>query len=514
MAAIRISRLKVIHSSVKSVAKFDIRPSLAYASKSDPSRELTNVQKFNQDGPEINGFSSSIFAQYTKGSNYKSSYANLQLKNLGFRNGLSLIGVANHRLFSSASESKGNAAQGSDVITESGGGVGGDDWVEKLKEVWQSTVGAVKYTGEKAKEVSNEASPHVQQWFDAHPYLKDVIVPVGGTLAAALLAWSLLPSFFRGFHRYSVQGPGVLLSRGSLWGPVPYENSFWSALEVPVRYFVTFMAFLEIGAMVAPDVIASLYVAQACRGGLVVSVVWFLHRWKTNVINRALAAESLERIQRNKLLTFHKISSVGLFVIGSMALAEAFGVAVQSILTVGGVGGVATAFASRDILGNVLCGLSVQLSQPFSIGDTIKAGAVEGQVVEMGLTSTSLLTAEKFPVIVPNSIFSSQVIVNKSRAKWRAMVQKIPLQIDGVDKIPSISEDIKSMLRSHSNVFLEREAPYCFLSLIERSHIELTIGCNLKLISKEAEQDILLEAVRIIKQHGAKLGCTQEDAIK
>lgn len=91
--------------------------------------------------------------------------------------------------------------------------------------------------------------------------------------------------------------------------------------------------------MVAPDVIASLYVAQAWRGGLVVSVVWFLHRWKTNVINRALAAESLERIQRNKLLTFDKISSVGLFVIGSMALAEAFGVAVQSILTVGGVGG-------------------------------------------------------------------------------------------------------------------------------------------------------------------------------
>lgn len=34
---------------------------------------------------------------------------------------------------------------------------------------------------------------------------------------------------------------------------------------------------------------------------------------------------------------------------------------------------------------------------------------MEGQVVEMGLTTTSLLTAEKFPVIVPNSLFSSQV---------------------------------------------------------------------------------------------------------
>lgn len=39
----------------------------------------------------------------------------------------------------------------------------------------------------------------------------------------------------------------------------------------------------------------------------------------------------------------------------------------------------------------------------------LQAGAIEGQVVEMGLTTTSLLNAEKFPVIVPNSLFSSQV---------------------------------------------------------------------------------------------------------
>lgn len=34
--------------------------------------------------------------------------------------------------------------------------------------------------------------------------------------------------------------------------------------------------------------------------------------------------------------------------------------------------GVATAFAAKDILGNVLSGLSMQFSKPFSLGDTIK----------------------------------------------------------------------------------------------------------------------------------------------
>ncbi|XP_057780483.1 mechanosensitive ion channel protein 1, mitochondrial-like [Salvia miltiorrhiza] len=514
MAAMRISRMKQLYS-VKSVSRFDVRPSVAYASKCYHTRESGNLQRFDQNGSGIVGFSSANFSQYCRGFNSDLGISNSLLRNSSYRGSLSFAGInplINHRFFSSASDGKG--ATPGDVINSAGDvSVGGGDWTPKLKEAWESTVEAVKYAGEKAKEASDEVAPHVQQLLDAHPYLRDVIVPVGGTLAGTMLAWSLLPRLFRRFHKYSVEGPGALLSNSSIWGPVPYEESFWGALEAPVRYFVTFLAFLTVGGMVAPTTFASQYATQAWKGALVMSVVWFLHRWKTSVIARALVAKGLEGVRRDQLLTIDKISSVGLFIVGSMALAEACGVAMQSVLTVGGIGGVATAFASKDILGNVLSGLSVQLSQPFSIGDTIKAGSVEGQVVEMGLTTTSLLTADKFPVVVPNSLFSSQVIVNKSRAKFRSMVRQIPLQIDDIDKISLISEDIKSMLRSHSNVFLGKEAPYCFLSQIERSYAELTFGCNLKQVDKEAEQDILLDAVRIIKKHGATLGSTREDTI-
>lgn len=91
--------------------------------------------------------------------------------------------------------------------------------------------------------------------------------------------------------------------------------------------------------MVAPNTIASQYATQACRGAFVVSLVWFLHRWKTNVVARALATDGMEGAKRDQLLALDRISSVGLLVVGTMALAEAFGVAVQSILTVGGIGG-------------------------------------------------------------------------------------------------------------------------------------------------------------------------------
>lgn len=206
-------------------------------------------------------------------------------------------------------------------------------------------------------------------------------------------------------------------------------------------------------------------------------------------------------MDRDRLLTFDKVSSLALIALGGMALAEACGVPVQSILTVGGVGGVATAFAARDVLGNILSGLSLQFSKPFLVGDNIKAGSIEGKVIEIGLTSTLLINPENLPVVVPNSLFSSQIIVNKSRAVWRARVVKIPVIIEDLEKIPTISEEIKVKLRSNPNI----DAPYCYLSRLESSHGELTIGCNIKSMRRDewttVEQDILLKAASIVKQY-------------
>lgn len=63
------------------------------------------------------------------------------------------------------------------------------------------------------------------------------------------------------------------------------------------------------------------------------------------MISRALVVKSLEKGDRDRLLTLDRISSVGLFILGLMTLAEVCGVAVQSILTVGGIGG---EFSSLD----------------------------------------------------------------------------------------------------------------------------------------------------------------------
>jgi len=84
--------------------------------------------------------------------------------------------------------------------------------------------------------------------------------------------------------------------------------------------------------LVAPNAAASQFIMPAWKGAVVLSFVWFLHRWKTNLFARVLTAPNAHLIDRERLLTLDRVSSVGLFAVGVMALAEACGVAVQSIL--------------------------------------------------------------------------------------------------------------------------------------------------------------------------------------
>lgn len=48
--------------------------------------------------------------------------------------------------------------------------------------------------------------------------------------------------------------------------------------------------------------------------------------------------------------------------------------------------------------------------------------------MDMGLTTTSLLNAEKFPVIVPNSLFSSQVS-NTCMVMWNFIYHRLTIAL-------------------------------------------------------------------------------------
>lgn len=73
-----------------------------------------------------------------------------------------------------------------------------------------------------------------------------------------------------------------------------------------------------------------------------------------------------------------------------------------------------------------------------------------------------------------------QVIVNKSRVQWRGMAFTLPMRLQDLDRVPTISAEVRKMLTEHPKVYLETELPRCHVIRIGGLSLELNVTCNLK----------------------------------
>ncbi len=95
--------------------------------------------------------------------------------------------------------------------------------------------------------------------------------------------------------------------------------------------------------------------------------------------------------------------------------------------------GVAIGFASQDLLKNIFGGLMILFDKPFQIGDKIEAGKYYGEVLEIGLRSTRVVTPDDSTVTIPNSEMMNQSISNANSGENNCQVVAeffLPVNID------------------------------------------------------------------------------------
>ena len=95
--------------------------------------------------------------------------------------------------------------------------------------------------------------------------------------------------------------------------------------------------------------------------------------------------------------------------------------------------GVAVGFASQDILKNIFGGVIILLDAPFKVGDKIEIGAHYGEVVEIGLRSTRIVTPDDSLVSIPNGELMNQSVSNSNAGELNCQVVAeiyLPLDID------------------------------------------------------------------------------------
>lgn len=188
-------------------------------------------------------------------------------------------------------------------------------------------------------------------------------------------------------------------------------------------------------------------------------------------------------------------------------LGVVFHVNVPTLIAGLGFGGVAIAFAAKESLENLLASFMIMVDKPFTIGDHIKIGNVEGRAEQIGFRSTRIRTFDQTLVSLPNKNLIGTSLENFSeRGKARVKLKLNANYGLSQSKLKTLIQELKTVIDAHTDTIGE--------SVVYLENFSGTIEINASYFvqvpsSKALEmvkEEINLEVYRVMYQYAQGFG--------
>lgn len=199
-----------------------------------------------------------------------------------------------------------------------------------------------------------------------------------------------------------------------------------------------------------------------------VQVIKFVRKIVCHSMDRAKADVGVKQF----VDSFLKAS---LYVVLCFMIAASFGVDAASIVALLGSAGVAIGLAVQGSLSNLAGGVLILILKPFKVGDYIVEGSGrEGQVAEIQIFYTKLVTTDNKLVILPNGSLANNCIVNVTARHFRRVDVAVNVGYDA--DIKKAKEVLNKMLREDEKTLKSREM-LVFVDELGDSSIRLNVRC-------------------------------------
>ena len=241
------------------------------------------------------------------------------------------------------------------------------------------------------------------QWLDTtltEPVWRVAFILAGTLLAAVILHAVIRPVVRRAAHRTNWTLDDEIL------------DIFWPAA---MRTVILVGSRLLLDSVVAHPRVEFVVAA---------TVVTLLVLTWGGAINNAgnLVAQKLSRnadrfrwIEPRTMPLLQFVQKVALFGIMTYLIMSTWQINLTGWLASAGVAGIAVGFAAKDTLANFISGVFILMDAPYAVGQYIIIdGVTRGEVTDIGLRSTRLLTRSNIEVTVPNAVIANAKIINES----------------------------------------------------------------------------------------------------
>lgn len=150
------------------------------------------------------------------------------------------------------------------------------------------------------------------------------------------------------------------------------------------------------------------------------------------------------------------LSYYALIILGLVGILQTTGLDLSFFTVLTGAIGIGVGFGMQTIFSNFVSGVIILLEKPLKLGDRIEVGTIAGNVQNISVRATTIVTNDNVSIIVPNSEFISKQVINWSHSGNRVrlnisvpvsydcdpdLIEKLLLQVadnePGVLKLPS-----------------------------------------------------------------------------
>ena len=203
----------------------------------------------------------------------------------------------------------------------------------------------------------------------------------------------------------------------------------------------------------------------------------------------------------NKILKIVVICFAVVMVLGEMNFD------VNGLLAGFGLAGLTVSLAAKESATNLFSGLILITEKPFSLGDWIQTGTVEGSVEDIGFRSTRVRTLDGSLVTVPNSQLCADNIVNATQRTLRMLRFTLGVTYDTPrTTIENLMEELRTMLSAREDV--DSSTVRVRLTGFSASSIDILVQCAVKTpdlaVFLATQEQINLEILDIMQRQGAE----------
>jgi len=284
------------------------------------------------------------------------------------------------------------------------------------------------------------------------------------------------------------------------------DDTFVTAMVGPARFLPIVLGFFIASYYMTFEEDTRSFVENINRTLITILLFWIIHQIIEPI---SYILSGLGKILTRELIGWIiKSLKILIFILGSAAVLELWGIKIGPIIAGLGLFGVAVALGAQDLFKNLISGILVLVEKRFKMGDWILVeGIIEGIVEKIGFRSTTIRKFDKSLAIIPNFQFAENAVINVSQTTNWIVSWIINLQYDTtVDQLKKIRNEIEDYVKKNQDY--KPELGYAVrIDKFADSSIDMYIRCFTKTDEWEewlaVKERLAIEIKQIVEKNDA-----------